>query len=240
MRAFNKLFVVALPRCATVSMHEALGLMGIPTAHLGKIYGEPGQVHYHAGRLAEMLRLIKQENYRWSLLEECRGLVDYPACCLTVLKFLDVAYPGSLFINVQRERSLSRWLQSVESQFVGLDLLGEDRSGDLQQANHVMVMRSFRELTFGTADFQADIYERAYRDFQNAVDVYFKNRDDYLTFNDVGDLAQDGFPRLAEFLQIDPPPNVAFPRSNAHSQLPESVFQQALRSGRIVSQTGLT
>jgi hypothetical protein len=239
MRDFNKLFVISLPRCATVSMSQALGVLGIPIAHLGKIDGEPGSEHSDPERLAGMLLQIESNDFQFDILEHCRGLADYPACCSSVIPRLDQQYPGSLFVNVQRRDSIQRWLQSVESQFVGLELLKTGRQSTEAERQHLEVMRRFRVMTFGDDRFDATKYAGAYTDFQSLISSYFQGRGELLQFEDVSQLATDGFKRLCHFLRIDSVPEQPFPCSNAHSQLPKQAFFEALRSGKVVSQTGL-
>ncbi len=107
MREFNKLFIVALPRCATVSMSQAVGMLGIPTAHLGKIYGEPGSGHSDPKRLERMLQQIEAGDFQLEVLDQCRGLADYPACCLSVIQRLDQQYPAVYLSNVGRQHATS-------------------------------------------------------------------------------------------------------------------------------------
>jgi hypothetical protein len=239
MREFNKIFVIALPRCATVSMCDALGLLGVPTAHLGKIYGEQTSEHNNPQRLMRMYEQISAGDYQLDVLRDCRGLADYPACCSEVFPRLDQQYPGSLFINVRRDGDTERWLQSVERQFVGLQLVKQGRQATEEEQRFMKVMLAFREMTFGQSKFDADAYLRAYQKFQAKVGEYFaQRRECLLDIAEIGELQTNGFQRLAEFLQceaLDRP----FPNSNQHSVNPQFAFMQALVEGRITSQTGI-
>ncbi|GIW97965.1 MAG: hypothetical protein KatS3mg111_1298 [Pirellulaceae bacterium] len=240
MRKFNKIFVIALPRCATVSMWQALGMLGVPTAHLGKLFGEASVDHHHAARLIDMYRRIERGDYRLPLLEHCRGLADYPACSWQVLEKLDREYPGSLFINVRRDDSVQRWLQSVERQFVGLQLIKEGHAASPEDRAFMQAMRGFRRLTFGDAEFDAERYRQAYLEYQQRVDAYFSQRaSDLLTFQSTEMLDECGYRRLAEFLNCPAPDDATFPRCNAHSILPSRAFLHALESGLVRSQTGI-
>ncbi len=240
MREFNKLFVISLPRCATVSISQALGHLGIRVAHLGKIYGEPGSDHHHTGRLQQMLAQIQTGDFHFDLLDHCDGLADYPACCLNVVEQLIQAYPDSLFVNVQRQRSITQWLQSVESQFVGLELLQQVQETTPEHQQFVEVMKQFREMTFGSRSFEAEIYRQAYLDYQQQIDRLFHKSEQLLNIEDVSQLAELGFPRLCKFLEIEPVPTTSFPRSNDHSSRPRQAFIDGLRAGRVVSQTGVS
>ena len=243
MREFNKLFIVALPRCATVSMSQAVGMLGIPTAHLGKIYGEPGSGHSHPARLERMLQQIEAGDYQLEVLGQCRGLADYPACCLSVIQRLDQQYPGSLFINVGRQHSIQRWLQSVESQFVGLELLNAGREALPEEKRFVEVMRRFRVMTFGAESFDAQVYAKAYDQYQLAIQDYFAGSSNLLNIADASELATSGMQRLCQFLEITGSSHycsLTFPYSNEHSSKPRAAFLSALRQGKVISQTGIT
>lgn len=240
MRSFNKIFVIALPRCATVSMSDALGQFGIRTAHLGKIYGEVSSDHNNPSRLIRMHDQIEAGNFKLEILEDCDGLADYPACCFDVMQQLDQAYPGSLFINVRRDHQITRWLQSVERQFIGLQLLKQRREATQEERQFMHAVLAFREMTFGQSKFDAEIYLDAYHRFQSKLQDYFGHRDqDLLSFADVEELDQRGLETLARFLDCEPSGIESFPCSNAHSELPAKLFMQALESGQIESQTGI-
>ena len=239
MRSFNKVFVIAMPRCATVSMCEALGQLGVKTAHLGRIYGEPTQEHHHPERLHRMHEQILAGDYDLDILQHCDGLADYPACSFEVIQNLDSAFPGSLFLNVRRDEDVTRWLQSVERQFVGLQLMKAGKKSTEEERRFMQVMLKLREMTFGQAKFEAEPYRLAYIDFQKKVADYFAGREDVLLdISDIQDLESSGFQQIAEFLQCDAP-QASFPRSNAHSELPSRVFMQALEAGEVKSQTGI-
>lgn len=239
MREFNKIFVIALPRCATVSMCDGLGILGVPTAHLGKIYGENSVEHNNPARLTRVFEQIRQNDYDLDILRECRGLVDYPACAVSVFKRLDLQYPGSLFINVRRDHEIERWIQSVERQFIGLQLVKQGRTATSEEQNFMKVMLALRELTFGQSKFEAAAYVAAYHSYQRAVSEYFVGRtSDLLEFHDIAELELSGFQRLAEFLHCSAP-DQSFPNSNEHSLRPNQAFMNAIEEGRIVSQTGI-
>ncbi|MEM7474900.1 MAG: sulfotransferase family protein [Planctomycetota bacterium] len=239
MRSFNKVFVIALPRCATVSMCDALGVLGIRTAHLGRIYGEDTLEHNNPDRLRHMHDQITKKDFDFEILKQCDGLADYPACSFDVLRELDRAYPQSLFINVRRDRDIQRWLQSIERQFVGLQLLraGEGKSAD--DSSFMKTILSFRKMTFGQSDFEAEAYHRSYQDFQSRVKEFFSGRASMLlSIADISELETSGFRQICEFLECEVPIS-AFPRSNKHSELPSQFFMEALAAGQVESQTGI-
>ncbi len=239
MREFNKIFVIALPRCATVSICDALGILGVPTAHLGRIYGENTGEHNNPARLTRVYEQISQGDYDLDILRECRGLVDYPACAASVFKQLDRQYPNSLFMNVRRDHEIERWIQSVERQFVGLQLVKQGRTATEEEQSFMKVMLALRAMTFGQSKFEAAAYIKAYREYQRTVEDYFADRpNDLLEFHDIAELERSGFQRIAEFLEC-PAPELPFPNSNEHSLRPNQAFMTAIEEGRITSQTGI-
>ncbi|MFK7736767.1 MAG: sulfotransferase [Pirellulaceae bacterium] len=240
MRSFNKVFVVALPRCATVTMSDALGILGVKTAHLGRIYGEPGAEHNNPQRLIRMHQQLASGCDKLDILDQCDGLADYPVCCMDIVSRLDKAYPGSLFINVRRDTDNSRWLQSVERQFVGLQLLKQRSGASKDEREFMQVMLSFREMTFGSSVFQPTKYTAAYQQYQTELQEYFGVRPSDFLSVELETLGDAGFGKLAEFLDCTSIPADGFPFSNAHSIRPRDAFYDALRRGEIKSQTGIT
>lgn len=238
MRKFNKVFIIALPRCATVSLCDALGMLGLPTAHLGRIYGEKTKEHNNPARMKRMYEQITKGDFQLDILEQCVGLADYPVCSTEVFSKLDSQYPGSLFINLKRDGDVGRWLQSVERQFVGLQMVKAGKTATEDEKEFMKVMLYFRELTFGQAKFDASAYEHAYRRYQAHLSDYFAGRTDFLNIADISELETCGFEQLCEFLECEKPES-SFPRSNDHSDLPYRAFMQALEEGRITSQTGI-
>lgn len=239
MREFNKIFVIALPRCATVSLCDALGMLGIPTAHLGRIYGEKSVEHNNPQRLLRMYEQLIAGEDDLDILRQCRGLADYPACIVPVFQRLDRQYPGSLFINCRRDQDVARWIQSVERQFVGLQLIKQGQQATAEEQQFMQVMLAMRAMTFGQSQFDAQVYTQAYHAHQRAVaEMFAGRRADLLDIEDVSELENRGFELLCEFLDC-PLPADPFPNCNQHSLRPNQAFMLALEQGRIASQTGI-
>lgn len=239
MRDFNKVHIIALPRCATVSMCDGLGALGIRVAHLGKIYGESSDKHYDAERLIRMHQQIRSGDFDLQILNDCDGLADYPACVAEVYEELDRRYPGSLFINVRRDADPQGWLQSAERQFVGLQLLSAGRDATPQQQAFMQAMIDFRRMTFGTRDFDALAFGRAYERHQQQIQRYFAGRPDVLLdIADIDLLQEQGFDLLCNFLKCSKP-QLPFPLRKGHGEAPAQAFLAALRRGDVVSQTGI-
>ncbi len=239
MRSFNKLFVVSLPRCATVSVCEGLGILGVRLAHLGKIYGEKTPPHHDTSRLLRMHQQITVGDFQLDILDECDGLIDYPACVPDVFRSLDLQFPDSLFINVGRDSDVEAWLQSVERQFIGLQLIKMGGAATDEERDFMQVMRSFRNGTFGRVEFDVEHYRTAYRNHQDLVGEYFRDRPgDLLNIEDVSQLESEGFRLLADFLKCEIIAAL-FPRVDGHSDAPREAFMQAVREGKIQSQTGI-
>lgn len=239
MRDFNKLHVISLPRCATVSLCDALALLGIHLSHLGKMQGDESEVHYDAPRLIRIHEQITRRDYKLDILQECAGLADYPACIAEVFEALDQQYPGSLFINVRRDWDVESWLQSAEKQFVGLQLLKTGRGASVEDQAFMRAMTDFRRMTFGKSDFDARLFGRAYERHQREVERYFSGKKNMLLeIPDLRLLPTVGFQLVCEFLEC-PIPTEPFPFHRSHSDAPQQAFAAALRRGEIVSQTGI-
>ena len=239
MREFSKIHIVALPRCATVSMSDGLGALGISTAHLGKYYGEQTPEHHNAERLIRMHQQITEGDFDLEILKQCDGLADYPACIPDVVEALDRQYPGSLFINVRRDQNLQAWLQSAERQFIGLRILKTTGDASNTDKEFAEVMADFRRMTFGQSEFDPDAFIEAYHRHQKFVREYFQGREnDLLDVPDISLLREQGFDLLCQFLDCDPQ-RILFPCKNEHSTGPQQAFLDALREGKITSKTGI-
>ncbi|WP_166820335.1 sulfotransferase [Thalassoroseus pseudoceratinae] len=233
MRRFNKIHVIALPRCATVSVCDALRMLGIRLAHLGRIDPQTGDEHHDTSRLVRMHQQITQGDARLDILEECDGLADYPACIASVYQTLDRQYPGSLFINVRRDSNPQAWLSSARRQFIGLRLLKSRPNATGGDHDFVDVMNEFREMTFGSREFDGDKYLHAYHAYQQEVERYFAERPDaLLDIPDISVLNGQGFDRLCDFLDCAKPSR-KFPYNNRHSIAPEQAYRSALSNGTI-------
>lgn len=235
MRRFNKIHVIALPRCATVSVCDALRLLGIRLAHLGRVDRQSDEEHHDTSRLVQMHRQIVQGDLKLKILDECDGLADYPACITPVYQALDKLYPGSLFINIRRDSNPDAWLRSAQRQFIGLRLLKSSPTSSDQDQDFVNVMNDFREMTFGSREFDAKVFLNAYRTYQDGVETYFADKPgSLLDIPDIGLLNDHGFELLCDFLDC-PKPATAFPYNNRHSIAPEQAYRSALANGVITS-----
>lgn len=254
--SYNKLFITSLPRCATVSMCHALALFGVPMSHLGRSYrwqADPGSLageHHEPRAFLALHEQLTAGDYGLHCLNDCRGLADYPACCLKHLRKLDAQYPGSLFVHVARDANVAGWLQSTERQLVGLDLLDANEPDPLRR-QFMQVMRQYRNETFGSPVFDAAIYEQAYFDYQREIASWSQTEPErWLLFHDVSELRVSGLSRLARFLEYELPedqlldsewPNGgSFPHVEEHGSAAAAAFYRGLRSGQIRSQTGIS
>lgn len=214
-------------------------MVGVSTAHLGHIYGEQSGEHNNPQRLTRMHEQICAGDFELDILGDCSGLADYPACIVPVFEELDRQYPGSLFINVRRDQDVERWIQSVERQFVGLQLVKQGKQATPEEQRFMQVMLGLRAMTFGQSQFDAQVYIAAYHAHQRSVDSLFAaRRQDLLDINDVAQLEHSGFKLICDFLQC-PTLDLPFPNCNQHSLRPSQEFMAAIEAGRITSQTGI-
>ncbi len=237
MRRFNKIHVIALPRCATVSVCDALRMLGLRLAHLGRIDRQSDEEHHDTARLVRMHQQIESSDFAFDILDHCDGLADYPACITEVYQKLDQQYPGSLFINVRRDLDPQAWLRSARRQFIGLRLLKSMPNSSDRDQDFVNVMNIFREMTFGSREFHHETYLRAYETHQQNVSRYFANRpESILDIPDISILNDQGFDLLCEFLDCEKP-KLPFPYNNRHSIAPEEAYRSALERGEITTDT---
>ncbi|MGE0754738.1 MAG: sulfotransferase family protein [Alphaproteobacteria bacterium] len=226
-----KVFDISLPRHGTVSMQNALHQLGFNTAHLGHIIGSHigSSGHSDPARLKQMYEQIKQGDYKLDILNECDGLGDYPICAPQVFKEIAKQYPDAKFIHVKR-RDVSKWLQSVEVQFVGSQFANFFK-GTQSDEEFTALMQNFREMTFGQKEFDPTAYTQAmHRHYDQVKEVFADQPDRLLEFDDISEFNAEGFSRLAKFLG-KPDPQREFPLNNTHSSNPQKAFIRAVEQG---------
>jgi hypothetical protein len=179
----TKIFIIGLPRTGTTSASVALLECGFKVAHTA--------FTQHAFELADVIS-------------------DSP--CFSDYKQLDLLFPGSKFVYLQRE--LSQWIPSIQR------LLTKMEPHLLPKIGHFnpVLKRSFEQTfelssdSFLTEEHLTDCYER----HQQQVSLYFYGRSDLLSINlsDLGSLQV-----LLTFLGLDYQENQQFPHLNQGSQV---------------------
>ena len=178
-----KIFIIGLPRTGTTSISVALLECGFKVAHTA--------FTKHAFELADVIS-------------------DSP--CFSDYQQLDLLFPNSKFVYLQRE--LSKWIPSMQR------LLTKMEPHLLPKTGHFnpVLKRSF-EQTFNisnesllTEQHLSACYER----HQQQVDLYFHGRKDLLSIN----LSERGsLQALLAFLGLEWQDNQQFPHLNQGSQV---------------------
>ena len=195
----TRVFGIGMHKTSTTSLHHAFEILGFDSFHWGK--GEAS--------------LIWQEiafGDRSKTLEQWYALSDLPIPLL--YKKLDVSYPGSKFILTVRDEQ--KWLKSVER-------LWDARYNPTRWVWDVYPFSNrVHKALYGRIDFDAPTFPARYRQHNQEVKEYFKDRPDNLLVMDME--ARAGWNELCEFLHV-PIPSVDYPSSYQTKLLsPEDVL----------------
>jgi hypothetical protein len=183
MDHMTKIFIIGLPRTGTTSTSVALLECGFKVAHTA--------FTQHAFELADVIS-------------------DSP--CFSDYQQLDLLFPGSKFVYLQRD--LSKWIPSMQR------LLTKMEPHLLPKTGHFnpVLKRSF-EQTFELSNeniFTEKHLSACYERHQQQVSLYFHGRSDLLSINlsDLGSLQV-----LLTFLGLEYQENQQFPHLNQGSQV---------------------
>ncbi len=190
----TRIFGIGMHKTATTSLHAALKILGIDSAHW---------------KDAHWAKAIWDEMTTWGrsgTLERHYALSDLPIPLL--YQQLDVAYPGSKFILTTRnERD---WLQSVRNHW------SHDSNKFRWAWSTDPFSHKVHKLLYGQKGFDTEIFLARYRRHNAEVLQYFKNRPQDLL---VMDMDQDpGWAGLCDFLG-QPVPDVPYPRQLVTNKL---------------------
>lgn len=183
MDYMNKIFIIGLPRTGTTSTSVALLESGFKVAHTA--------FTKQAFELADVV-------------------TDAP--CFSDYQQLDLLFPGSKFVYLQRD--LSKWIPSIQR------LLTKMSPHLLPKTGHFnpVLKRSFEqtfELTNENLLTEQHLI-KCYKRHEQQVSSYFKGRSDLLSI----DLSETGsLQKLLSFLQLEYDNNQAFPHLNQGSQV---------------------
>ena len=183
----SRIFGIGLHKTATTSLHTALTMLGIRSAH------------WRTAHWAKSVWREMNESGRSHSLERCYAVSDLPIPLL--FRKLDAAYPGSKFILTMRDED--QWLASVEKHFSY-----QHNKFRTQWDNDPFSHRIHRVL-YGRTDFERATFLARYRRHNAEVMEYFRHRPSDLLVLDVG--RGQGWPELCSFLQV-PIPSVPYPR----------------------------
>lgn len=186
----TRIFGIGMHKTATTSLHKAMKLLGIDSAHWKT-------AHWAKAIWEEMLTAGRSNT-----LERNYALSDLPIPLL--YKELDSAYPGSKFILTVR--SETAWIESVQkhwshqhNQFRG--------AWDTDPFTHRV-----HKLLYGQRNFDAELFLTRYRQHNREVVEYFRERQSDLLIMDMD--AGAGWQELCGFLGR-PLPRGPYPRAYA-------------------------
>jgi hypothetical protein len=182
----TKVFGIGLSRTGTKSLHHALTYLGYRSEHFP----------------AHLLKLVNG-----ALTLDLDGVRHYEAMTDTVAsafyRELDQRFPGSKFILTVRD--IDPWLRSCSAHFASMQAEPISASAN--------AIRLLRMQLYGSEDFDAEKFRKAYQNHINQIKSYFDGRDDLLVIDICG--GQDWLP-LCRFLGVAPNGG-AFPWANRRS-----------------------
>ena len=185
----TRIFGIGMHKTATTSLHHALQILGIDTAHWN-------DAHW-AKRIFEEMTTVG----RSPTLERHYALSDLP---ITILyEQLDRAYPGSKFILTTR--SEQSWLNSVRKHWSH-----EHNQWRADWSKDPFTHRIHKEV-YGQKGFEAEIMLARFRRHNAEVREYFRDRPNDLLVMDMD--RGHGWPELCGFLGC-PIPAEAYPVRN--------------------------
>jgi hypothetical protein len=187
-----KVFGLGLSRTGTVSLGDALNIVGIKTIH----FPSDEQTHNE----------LKSGIYDLSILDVYQGIVDIPVAPFYAQ--LDTHYPGSKFVLTVREKE--SWLRSCES-FLPI-------VRDLSKANQQFTdfVHFIHACVYGVVPFNRERFSYVYDIHLRNVQAYFSGRPNDLLVIDI--TAGEGWEKLCPFLGVDIP-DLRFPHANVSSGL---------------------
>ncbi len=184
----TRIFGIGMHKTATTSLHRALHILGIDTAHWTT-------AHWAKAIWEEM-----QAKGRSITLERSYAASDLP---ITILyDKLDSAYPGSKFILTTRHEDT--WIESVRNHW--------DHDSNRFRAGWSTDPFTHRvhKLVYGQKGFEEQLFRARYRRHNSDVAEYFRDRPQDLLVMDMDNGA--GWGELCGFLGL-PIPNAPYPRA---------------------------
>lgn len=184
----TRVFGIGLHKTATSSLHKALQILGYDSAH------------WESGDWAKAIWTEMKSFGRSWTMERYYALSDLPIALL--YKELDCSYPGSKFILTVRNED--KWLSSVRNHW------DRKRNAYRWEWDVYPFSNQIHKQLYGRSNFDEAVFRARYRQHNEAVRVYFRDRpDDLVTLNvDNG----DGWPQLCGFLGRPIPASISFPK----------------------------
>ena len=191
----TRIFGIGAHKTATTSLHHALEILGIDSAH------------WITAKWAKQIWSETRSNGYSRTLEKSYALCDLPIPQL--YKELDLAYPGSKFILTYRNEE--EWVNSVEKHW-SFDGNPYRAQWDTDPFTH-----KIHKFIYGQKHFDREIFLERYRSHNKEVIEYFKSRPEDLLIMDMSH--QDGWFELCRFLDKHIP-NVPYPNIQSLAKPP--------------------
>lgn len=185
----TRVFGIGMHKTGTVSLHQALQLMGLDSVHWPS-------AHWAKAVWAEMRQVGRS-----STLERHYAATDFPLPLL--YRELDQGYPGSKFILTIRDENA--WLESVRRHWDPQYNLFRSQ-WDRDPFTHRCHLEAY-----GRRQFDPEVMLARYRRHNASVQNYFSDRPEDLLVLDLD--RGEPWARLSEFLRVAVP-RVSYPQSN--------------------------
>ncbi len=183
----TRIFGIGMHKTATTSLHHALGILGLDSAH------------WKSAHWAKAIWNEVRATGRSSTVEDNYCLSDLPIPLL--YRELDTAYPNSKFILTIRDED--EWIESVRKHW------SNDNEFNSAWATDPFTHQIHREL-YGQKGFDRNVFLERYRRHNREVIKYFEGRPNDLLVMDM-DEGGDWF-KLCRFLNR-PIPSEKYPRA---------------------------
>lgn len=190
-----KFFCIGLSKTGTTSIIEAFRLLGYRGFH-----ALHGGSHYYNQHLTNIFhRRLPQ-----ALLSQFDAFGDIPFS--EIYEELYRAYPGARFIRTVRNEE--DWLKSCRNHFGPMGREMQHNAGLITCIRTPALVRLF---TYGSCDFNEELFRRKYRDHTKEVRQFFADKQDQYLELDI--CAGDDWDQLCPFIGRNYP-NIPFPHKN--------------------------
>jgi hypothetical protein len=183
----TRIFGIGLHKTATTSLHAALSILGIDSAH------------WKSGDWARDIWDEMNTFCKSKTLEASYALSDLPICLL--YEKLDTSYPGSKFILTVRDEA--KWLESVRAHW------SYERNPHRWEWDVYPISNRLHQALYGRKTFDAEVFLSRYRQHNMEVLRYFESRPNDLVVMDVD--RGDDWVKLCGFLG-KPIPACGYPK----------------------------
>lgn len=206
-----KIFCIGLSRTGTMSLCEALSILGFKTIHFSLGLFANGEIVDKKFKFTPELKLLpwqalerKRElksinkSFDPAFLDKYEAFGDLPFPLY--FKELESKFPDAKFIYTRR--SEESWLKSMQWLYNDGAILWK----------HGYMDDEIKYAAYGTTKYDKDILIKAYRSYHDEVNNFFADKPGKLLVLDL-DKEKPGFDRICDFLGI-PKTNISYPKSN--------------------------